>query len=92
MSEAGPGGGTVTVMFRTSLFPKGRARLRDTTAHPQEFFRCIAEAFRVSMAELQWRMPSLDECLAVQEATPGAEAGDTEHSVADSQEGHPRTN
>lgn len=77
---------SVTVMFRTSLFPKARARLSNTTASPQEFFKCIAEAFRVSLAELQWRMPTLDECLAVQEATPGAEPGEIEQSLADSQE------
>lgn len=77
---------SVTVMFRTSLFPKGRARLRSNTAHPQEFFRCIAEAFRQSLAQLQWRMPTLDDCLAVQEATPRAEPGDTEPSLGNSQE------
>ena len=77
---------SVSVMFRTSLFPKARARLRDTTPSPQEFFTCIAEAFRQSLAELPWRMPSLDECLAVQEATPGAETGEIDQSVAPSQE------
>jgi len=76
---------SVTVMFRTSLFPKARARLSNTTANPQEFFKCIAEAFRASLAELQWRMPTLDECLAVQEATPGAEPGEIEQSLGDSQ-------
>lgn len=65
---------SVSVMFRTALFPAGRGRLRGTTPNPPEFFRCIAEAFREALAELPWRMPSLEECLALQEATPVGEA------------------
>lgn len=68
---------SVTVMFRTSLFPKNRARLRASTPNPRAFFECLAASFRESLAELPWRLPSLDECLAVQEATPGGDSQTT---------------
>ena len=77
MPEGEAGVYSVAVMFRTALFPKARARLRASTPSPQEFFTCLAESFRESLAELPWRLPSLDECLAVQEATPGADSQTT---------------
>ena len=65
---------SVAVMFRTALFPKCRSRLRDTTPSPPELLQTLAEVFRRALADLPWRMPSLAECLRVQEANPEAGA------------------
>ena len=64
---------SVAIMFRTALFPKCRARLRDTTPSPPELLQCLAEVFRRALADLPWRMPSLAECVAVLEASVRAQ-------------------
>ena len=60
----GVGKCSVTVMFRTGLFPHCRSRLRNTTPSPVKVFRKLAESFRVSVASGLWRLPTLTECHA----------------------------
>ena len=61
---------SVTIMLRTGLFPFCRARTRNTTPAPVEFFRALSEAFRVSLAAQTWQLPSLDQCAEFDLAGP----------------------
>ena len=58
------GGHSVTCMIRTTLFPKFRSRVMNTTPSPPEFFRALAQSFTQSLQTQEWVLPSLDQCLA----------------------------
>ena len=55
---------SVTIMFRTALFPHTRSRLRNATPHPPLFFKTLSASFRASLASTTWVLPSLSECEA----------------------------
>ena len=57
-------GYSVTCMIRTTLFPKFRSRVMNTTPSPPEFFQALAQSFTQSLQTQEWVLPSLDQCLA----------------------------
>jgi hypothetical protein len=54
---------SVSVMMRTTLFPYTQSRIRGTTPHPVEFFHGISRSFALSLANSQWRLPTLAACV-----------------------------
>ena len=55
---------SVAVMMRTALFPKNRARLRDTSPSPRPLFEVLHRCFREALAEMTILLPSLPACLS----------------------------
>ncbi len=53
---------SVTVMFRTALFPHCRSRCRNTTPAPPLLFEKLSESFLSSLATLTFELPSLAAC------------------------------
>ena len=62
---------SLSVMFRTALFPAARARGRATTPCPREFFLALAEALRDQCARRRWVLPSLRQCLHAERVAAG---------------------
>ena len=60
---------SVTVQLRTSLFGQARARLRDTTPSPQEFFMTLASVIRDALRDLKWELPDHAACQQAYEAS-----------------------
>ena len=60
---------SVSVMMRTTLFPHTQSRLRGTTPHPVEFFHAISASFAASLADSQWRLPTLAACVREYDAS-----------------------
>ena len=65
---------TVTVMCRTALFGKFRARGRTTTPNPEAFFRTLTTSFAKSLLSGVFRLPTLKNVL-------DAYSGDIESEV-----------
>jgi hypothetical protein len=67
---------SVTVMCRCALFAANRARQRNTTPNPPEFFRQLAASFTKSLVTIEFKLPSLKEvlCFMPEETPPRATA------------------
>ena len=57
---------SVSVMFRSALFPHCRSRLRGTTPSPWPVFERIVQAFRETMSREALLLPSLKEIMAAE--------------------------
>ena len=77
----GLGACSVAVMLRTSLFPKCRSRLRNTTPAPLPLFLGWSKVFRETFAGTPFILPTLAEC----EAEDVVEAGGSAHDGAAAQ-------
>jgi len=55
---------SITIQMRTSLFPRNRARQRNTTPSPAAVFFTVARIVREGFAAHTWRLPSLEGCRA----------------------------
>ena len=64
MTLPGFGSCSVSVMFRTALFPYYRSRTRKRVPDPRQFVHLVQKAARVRFQGHGFELPSLDECLA----------------------------
>jgi hypothetical protein len=64
----GPGGLSVSVMIRTTLFPHNQARQKETTPCPTKWFFAMQALLGDCLKKYQWRLPSLAECQAEKES------------------------
>ena len=54
------------IIFRSSVFARNRARLRDATPTPVWVFQILVEEIREALGRGQFRLPTLQACLARQ--------------------------
>jgi len=55
---------SMTVQFRTALFPHYQSRKRDSTASPKHLFFTLATCFTECLQHGRFRLPTLAECKA----------------------------